>query len=178
MQKICDTQKILENEVEHYKRVSKKYKRAQVVFQNAAVATGTLRHCLVLVWPALSHAGVGLGVAAPLAGVSAVLEVVSASCTAFRKPFTLKVSKHEKTIILSQSKLNSISEVVSEALTDGEISDQEFAVIISELEKYSELKTALTQKTAKPTKLGEASEREKIKRELRKKKLGSLTEIN
>lgn len=179
LQKICDTQKTLEGEIEHYKRVSKKYKRAQTAFQTTALATGTLSAVLSSSSLVSALTGIGLVVAAPLAGVSAVLGVVSAACTAFRKRFTLKVSKHENTVILTRSKLNSISELVSKALVDGKISDQEFAGIIGELDKYSEMKAALRQRTkpAEPAKLGNAPEREKIKRELRKK-LGSLAELN
>ena len=44
---------------------------------------------------------------------------------------TLKVQKHERIQILAEAKLNTISDHISKALNDGEISAEEFALIIS-----------------------------------------------
>ena len=183
LQKICDTQKTFENEIEHYTRVSKKYKRTQAVFQNTAVTTGMLSVILSSSSLASALTGIGVVVAAPLAGVSAVLGAISAVSTGLRKHFTQKVAKHENTVTLAQSKLNSVSELVSKALVDGAISDQEFSLIIREIEKYHEMKAEIRQRTKpiEPIKLSKRSEREKIKRELKlqvRKKLGSLAELN
>ena len=48
--------------------------------------------------------------------------------------------KHNKLVILGRSKLNSIEELVSQALLDLEISHEEFKAIINEEENYRRLK--------------------------------------
>ena len=111
---------------------------------------------------------------------SAALGAFAASCVAARKRFTRKMVKHENTVTLAQSKLNSVSELVSKALTDGEISDEEFTLIVREIDKYHGMKALLRQRnsTALPSRQhGADSERDRLKRELRKK-LGSLAELN
>ena len=109
LKKICDIQKVFENEIKHYGRVAKKYKRAQAIFQNTAVATGTLSVILSASTLVTSLTEFGIIIGAPLAGVSALLGASSAACTAVRKQLTCKAAKHESTIILAQSKLNSLS---------------------------------------------------------------------
>ena len=46
----------------------------------------------------------------------------------------------------SSSKLNSISTLISKALNDGNISDQEFSLIMSEFSKFQEMKNDIKQK--------------------------------
>ena len=53
--------------------------------------------------------------------------------------------KHEKIFTLTVAKQNSVSELVSKALND-KISDNEFNLILCELKKYYELKTAIRSK--------------------------------
>ena len=52
----------------------------------------------------------------------------------------MKKKKHNKLVILGRSKLNSIEELVSQALLDLEISHEEFKAIINEEENYRRLK--------------------------------------
>ena len=54
-----------------------------------------------------------------------------------------KVTKHEKTISLAESKHLSVSRLVSKALSDGEVSDVEFNLILREIENYYSLKGQL-----------------------------------
>ena len=60
-----------------------------------------------------------------------------------------KVSKHEQTVAIAKSKLNTINDLVSKALKDNEISDQEFSIILAELEKFQKLKQEIRQKFRK-----------------------------
>ena len=54
-----------------------------------------------------------------------------------------KVTKHEKIYTLALVKQNSVSELVSKALTDKRISDSELTIILCEVQKYHELKTEI-----------------------------------
>ena len=57
-----------------------------------------------------------------------------------------KVIKHEKTLAICESKVNSIKDRISKAVKDNKISDEEFSSILSEVEKYTELERAIRAK--------------------------------
>ena len=57
-----------------------------------------------------------------------------------RRKLTTKTQKHCNVQTIAESKLNSIKDIVSKALQDGEISEGEFKMVLNEMEKYSELK--------------------------------------
>ena len=52
----------------------------------------------------------------------------------------IKKKKHDKIFMLAKNKLNSIQTLVSQALTDMEISHEEFVVIFKEKYKYDKMK--------------------------------------
>ena len=100
------------------------------------------------------------------------------------------MTKHEKIYTLALAKRNSVNELVSQALTDKQISDVEFRIITREVEKYHTLKAEIragatqqvTQDTATQT---QAPDLEKLKEELRKevklefqKKVSLLTAVS
>jgi len=54
-----------------------------------------------------------------------------------------KAAKHEKISVLSQDVLQKISGLISKALNDDEISDEEFSLILSEVDTFQETKAKL-----------------------------------
>ena len=54
-----------------------------------------------------------------------------------------KKKKHNKIVMLSKSKLNSIETLLSQALTDLDISYEEFKTIVNEKEKYEQMKKSI-----------------------------------
>ena len=78
-------------------------------------------------------------------GVAGLLDVagvvVSRRCLA-------KVAKHEAVRILASSKLNIVHSHISKALEDCKISDDEYKLILDELEKYRAMKEELRRKRA------------------------------
>ena len=54
-----------------------------------------------------------------------------------------KKKKHNKIVMFARSKLNSIENKISKALTDNEISHEDFETIINEEKKYRELKESI-----------------------------------
>ena len=54
----------------------------------------------------------------------------------FEKRLELKVEKHKEIMILAEEKLNEISKHVSTALNDETISDEEFALVVSQLDDF------------------------------------------
>ena len=54
-----------------------------------------------------------------------------------------KKKKHNKIVMLARSNLNSTESKISEALTNNEISHEDFMTIINEERKYQELKESI-----------------------------------
>ena len=50
-----------------------------------------------------------------------------------------KKEKHDKILMLAKSKLNSIETLISQALTDMEISHEEYIAILKEKDKYEKM---------------------------------------
>ena len=51
-----------------------------------------------------------------------------------------KKKKHDKILMLAESKLNSIETLISQALSDLNISNEEFKMILNEKDKYEKMK--------------------------------------
>ena len=56
------------------------------------------------------------------------------------KIFTVKQEKHDSIKPLAQNKLDSINNIISQAMQDGDISLTEFHIVLQEVEKYRKLK--------------------------------------
>ena len=61
-------------------------------------------------------------------------------CKFIRRKLLLKARKHDEVRVLAESKLNSIADIVSHSLKDNAVSDDEFRLVLDEVEKYSEMK--------------------------------------
>ena len=143
LQEISRLRKQLEDEKDRHSQLYKKYRRGI----NAVDAVDT----------ALLSASVGMGIggvdllstiiAAP---VVLGLEVAALGCGLLstagkfvRRRLSVKAKKHDEVMILAGSKLNSISDHVSRALTDGQISDEEFLIVVDEVHKYNQMKAKI-----------------------------------
>ena len=63
------------------------------------------------------------------------------------KKLALKAEKHEKVKVLAESKLNTINSHISKALIDSIVSDSEYELILSELQKFKDLMKEIRTKT-------------------------------
>ena len=120
LKKISDCQKELENEISHYRRISKKYKRAKTIINAFATSTGVLTVVLSSASLVTSLTLIGTLAGAPLAGIAGLMGIASTAAGVSSGRLNTKVTKHEKTISLAESKHLSVSRLVSKALTDGE----------------------------------------------------------
>ena len=190
LKKINDLLKELSDEAEHYRQVAKKYKRSYSMVHTSAVGLGSLSVGLSSGALATALTGFGIVASPALAGVATICGLGSVGFVAASKRLERKVTKHEKIYTLAQAKRNSVNELVSQALSDKQISDVEFRIITREVEKYHELKAAIragggrvvTQETATQT---QGPDIEKLKEELRKevkkefqKKVSLLTAVS
>ena len=60
-----------------------------------------------------------------------------------------KAEKHEKIKTIASAKLDTISSHISKALSDNKVADEEFRLILEELEKYKVMKEEVRTKTKK-----------------------------
>ena len=99
--------------------------------------------------------GMGLGSVGLLTTVIAApvvlgLEIAALACSTLGitgrfigRRLAVKAKKHDEVCVLAESKLNTISDHVSTALTDGHISDEEFRLIVAEVDKYGHMKSEI-----------------------------------
>ena len=101
----------------------------------------------------------GTGVGAPFAlalGISGVVTgAVSLIGNYFNKKATTKAEKHLKIKTLATAKLDTILSHVSKAMMDNFINDEEFKLIIEEMDKYKAMKEEVRSKTKKRLKTEE-----------------------
>ena len=181
LKKISDCEKELENEISHYRKISKKYKRAKTIINAFAVATGTLTAVLSTASFTTFLTGIGAIIGAPIAGVATLMGITSTAAGVSSERLNARVTKHEKTVSLAESKHLSVSRLVSKAMTDGSISEVEFNLILREIDNYYSLKGQLRREVKIENSSGEKVDVETLRQELKKKiqqKLGSLIDIS
>ena len=94
---------------------------------------------------------VGLEAAAVICGLAGIAgKYVS-------RRLLVKAKKHDEIHVLALSKLNSITDIISNSLRDGHISPEEFKAVLNEEEKYRQMKASIQKKTRK---VGEATKNE------------------
>ena len=153
LQKISEIERTLINERDMRKSLYKKYKRGINITDG--VDTGLISASVIL-------AGVGITVPIMLP-----LEIAAVACGGLgmcvkliRRKLMTKTQKHCNVQTIAESKLNSIKDIVSKALQDGEISGDEFKMVLNEMEKYSELKQEI--KTTKNTEITDEEKKKLI----------------
>ena len=151
LQKISEIERTLINERDMRKSLYKKYKRCINITDG--VDTGLISASVIL-------AGVGITVPImlPLEIAAIVCGCMGVCVKLVRRKLMSKTQKHCNVQTKAESKLNSIKDIVSKALQDGEISEGEFKMVLNEMEKYSELKQEI-----KTTKNIEITDEEKKK---------------
>ena len=149
LQQSCRVLENLEKEAKHYASVRKKYKRCYNFLSRISTSTGTLSFCLSGSGVGTAFSGVGIPLAASLGGLGLICGVVSVITAASSKKVSRKVTKHEKTVSVCESKVNSLKDRISKALADDMLSDEEFNNILAEMDKYHEMKKDIRQKFQK-----------------------------
>ena len=103
----------------------------------------------------LLSTGVGAPFAVALGISGAVTGAVSLIGSIFSKKATTKAEKHLKIKTLATAKLDTIASHISKALTDNFISNEEFNLIMEEMNKYKALKEEIRNNTKKKLKTEE-----------------------
>ena len=113
--------------------------------------------------------GVDLPAGALLGGIGLICGVLSVLTGAVAKKVSHKINKHDLSVAICQSKVNSIKDRISKALNDNKISDEEFHNIISEVDKYNEMKRDIRNSTIQKNIPNEADLKKQIRLQMMKK---------
>jgi len=147
LQKISEIQEEILSEREKRDLICKKYQKSVKVVE----ALGGL---LTLTSSGLSVLGVTFLSSVAAAPAATIVVSLSAGAGALslisikvRRILSLRQEKHAKIRTIAEGKLNSISDLVSKALDDNNISDSEYSVILSEFEKFNRMKEEVRSKT-------------------------------
>ena len=152
---IRETQAFLEEEINKRGSFSKKYFRVSKVVNMVDNGLIVVTVGAAAVGTGLLATGVGLPVALVLEISGIVTGFFSLVGNIVSKRVTTKAEKHLKIKTLAAAKLDTIASHVSKALTDDFINDEEFKLIMEEMNKYKALKEDIRNKTKKKLKTEE-----------------------
>jgi hypothetical protein len=148
LQEMTRIQAELRQEADKRAGLCKKYKRS-------VNAVDGVDATLVSIGAGLGIGGVGLLTTVVAIPVAIGLEAGSLGCAvlcAFGKVvgrrLTAKYDKHQRIETLARAKLNTISDIVSKALVDGNISDTEYNLVLAEVQKFEDMKREIRAKKA------------------------------
>ena len=152
---IREVQEFLEEEIKNREAFSKKYFRIAKVVN---IVDNTLI-TITIGAEGTSAVLLSTGVGAPFAlalGISGVVTgAISLIGNIFSKKATTKAEKHLKIKTLAMAKLDTIASHISKAMMDDFISDEEFKLIMEEMNKYKALKEEVRNNTKKKLKTEE-----------------------
>ena len=152
---ITDVQKFLEEEIQKRDAFSKKYFRvARIINMTDNVLIG-ITICAEGAGVVLLSTGVGAPLALGLGISGAATGAVSLIGNIVVKKTTIKAEKHLKIKTLAAAKLDTIASHISKAMMDNFISDDEFKLIMEEMNKYKALKEEIKSNTKKKIKTEE-----------------------
>ena len=121
-------------------QITKKMKRFNKI--TGIVETGLITSTVITggISIAAFASGVGLPVGIPLSGTSLLLSLATVITRKSFETFTIKQEKHDVNKLLAQSKLDNITDIISQDMQDGDISSIKFHKVLQEVENYCELK--------------------------------------
>ena len=152
---IQEIQEFLEEEIKKREAFSKKYFRISRIINIIDSGLITVTVCVGGVGAVLLATGAGapLGVALEISG--AVTGAISLIGNFTSRKATTKAEKHLKIKTLAAAKLDTIASHISKALINNFVSNEEFNLIMEEMNKYKTLKEEIRNNTKKKLKTEE-----------------------
>ena len=164
MRKINEISATLHGKVAHYRTVAKKYKRAKKFVNLGAGGTSVLSAVFSSANFGSAISVIGLSATIPLGGVAGGFALVSSGLIVASKKLDSKIKKHQEIVTLALAKRDTVDRLLSKALTNNNVSDDEFENIMAEYSQYNVLKAAVRAKlTRKPSR----PNIDKIKKDIR-----------
>jgi len=162
LKKIDEAERFLRDEVSYRDTQAKKCKRrgnATMIGDTSIITTITALEVGSIV---TLTTGVGIPISVALASAGLALGLGSAIIHKTQKIFNSKAKKHDKIKTLAESKLDSISGIVSRAVEDAHISHEEYRFVLREIEHYRKIKQQIRTKSKRVTSTITAEQREAI----------------
>ena len=160
---ISNVQKFLEEEISKREAFSKRYFR---VAKYVSVVDS------VLIGITVCAEALGLGISGVATGAISLFGNVAVRKT------TIRAEKHLKIKMLASAKLDTIASHISKALMDDHISDEEFKLLMEELNKYKAMKEEIRNNTKKTLKEEEKESLIEIGRQEARESFRKLVEKN
>ena len=151
---ISDVQTFLE-EVSKRDAFSKKYFRVSKIISITDSVLAGITFLAEAAGAVLLSTGVGAPIALGLGISGAATGAIFIIGNIVGRKTTTKAEKHLKIKILASSKLNTIASHISKAMMDNYISDDEFKLIMEEMNKYKAMKEEIRNNTKKKLKAEE-----------------------
>ena len=128
------------NEIEVRERLAKKMKGFNTI--TSIIDTGLITSTVITGRFSIAAFAscVGQHVRIALSGTSLFISLATPITQKSFKTFTVKQEKHDAIKLLAQSKLDSIADIISQAMQDGDISSIEFHKVLQDVRKYRKLK--------------------------------------
>ena len=152
---IREVQEFLEEEIKKREAFSKKYFRIAKVVNMVDNGLITITIGAEGTSAVLLATGVGSPFALALGISGVVTGAISLIGNIFSKKATTKAEKHLKIKTLAMAKLDTIASHISKAMMDNFINDEEFKLIMEEMNKYKALKEEVRSNTKKKLKTEE-----------------------
>ena len=162
LKKIDEVEKFLRDEISYRDQKYKKFKRHSTASSVSDTSIITTITALEIASVAALTTGVGLPISIVLASTGLLLGLGSAVIHKTQRIFDSKAKKHDKIKTLAESKLNTISSLVSKAVEDSHISHEEYQFILKEVEQYRIIKEQIRTKSKRVTNTITAEQREAI----------------
>ena len=152
---ITDVQIFFEDEIQKRDAFSKKYFRVAKIINLADNALIGVTICAEAAGAVVLSTGIGAPVGLALGISGAATGAISLIGNIVVKKATTKAEKHLKIKTLAAAKLDTIASHISKAMMDNFISDEEFKLIMEELNKYKTMKEEIKNNTKKKLKTEE-----------------------
>ena len=162
LKKIDELEKFLRSEVESRDKLTKQFKRRATALTISDTSVITAITALEVASIVTLTTGIGMPISVVLASTGLLLGLGSVVSRETQKIFNSKAKKHDKIKTLAESKLDTISGLVSKAVEDSHIDHQEYLLILKEVEHYRTMKEEIRTKSKKTTDAITAEQREKI----------------
>ena len=146
---ILDVQIFFEEEINKRDAFSKKYFRVARIINLADNVLIGITICAEGAGAVVLSTGVGAPVGLALGISGAATGAISLIGNIVVKKTTTKAEKHLKIKTLASAKLDTIASHISKAIMDNFISDEEFKLIMEELNKYKAMKEEIKNNTKK-----------------------------
>ena len=143
LQHVAEVRYRLEKERDFRASMYKKYRRGANVVDGIDTAFSVTSVGLAASGVGLLSAIIAPPVALVLQAGAIVCGLLGAGGKLVGRRLQAKARKHDLIRDLAESKLNTIADRISVALNDNKITDEEFRLILSEVDKYNQMKTEI-----------------------------------